>query len=296
LARGAAAKCWQREAPSRSPPAMDRTDEFRRLIAGLGGAPTAQSMGAPAPSPFMRHAGELRRRLLRLRRELRIRGGGDQASGIEDCKDAMAVLEGLVDEPLEAAEGGMPASRRQDHHNFRHAVVQGLYEELRDIASQVQSKQMQEMRHEAEIYNLFTEGGGISARMMRRSPELPDTSEGDGGSERRLPDDSLKAEEQHLLAAFETNLDQINQVKQKLGEVATMVSVFATKAEEQHEMAEQILDDAATATQHVEEASKHLQKANDNKSSYNFYIVCWFLGSSIFLLIFDFVDARYSWI
>merc|ERR1712194_326509 len=112
----------------------------------------------------------------------------------------------------------------------------------------------------------------------------------------QLPPDDVKAEATELLAAFETNLDQIHQVKHKLGEVATMVSVFAMKAEEQQEVAEVIVTEAEAATDNVEQAAKHLKQANENKASYNFWIICWFMGASFFLMVFDFIDARYSWI
>lgn len=281
---------------------MDRTADFRRLVTALGGAPTADAGGLP-DSAFVKAAGELRKRLAQLRRDLQYEGG--QPSDIQACKDSMSALEALVEDVADLGDLAPPLRRRQDLLNFRRGVVQSLYEDLRDLASRVQTEQMQEMRHESEVSSFFTSAASPSASSRCKPPPLPvgpplglAAGTASGGAEEIDGDASasLQAEEQELLAAFETNLDQINQVKQKLGEVATMVSVFATKAEEQQEVAAQILEDAEVATQHVEDAGKHLQKANDNKSSYNFYIVCWFMGSGLFLLVFDYIDSRYSWI
>mmetsp|Transcript_25662 Transcript_25662/g.82898 ORF Transcript_25662/g.82898 Transcript_25662/m.82898 type:complete len:295 (-) Transcript_25662:34-918(-) len=294
---------------------MDRTADFRRFVAGLGGpSATAAEPAASSPSssssssPFMGEARELRGRLGELRRAL-LRDGSGEASEIHAFKASVSELEPLALDLSDLADRAPPHRRRQDLINFRRAVVRDLYEELRDLASQVQTEQMQEMRHENEVASFFTAAPSSSSRAAlapgRKPPPLLAGSSAQGVEADLVVDalvdesvsaESLKAEEQQLLAAFETNLDQINQVKQKLGEVAAMVSVFATKAEEQQEIAENILEDAQTSTTNVEEAGKHLQRANDNKSSYNFYIVCWFTGSAIFLLIFDFIDARYSWI
>jgi len=89
-------------------------------------------------------------------------------------------------------------------------------------------------------------------------------------------------------------VDQIRTTQAKMEEVSSLVGLFATKVAEQQEMADNIHDLAVEATDYVENAEKHLQRAVENSNSYRFYVVCWFLGSSLFLILFDQFDQRFS--
>lgn len=60
-----------------------------------------------------------------------------------------------------------------------------------------------------------------------------------------------------------------------------------TREDECYQLTEQ-------STSYVEGAQKHLERAIENRNSYRFYVVCWFLGSAIFLLVFDYIDSRWS--
>ncbi|CAK0908859.1 unnamed protein product, partial [Prorocentrum cordatum] len=86
----------------------------------------------------------------------------------------------------------------------------------------------------------------------------------------------------------------IRTTQAKMEEVSSLVGLFATKVAEQQEMADNIHDLAVEATDYVENAEKHLQRAVENSNSYRFYVVCWFLGSSLFLILFDQFDQRFS--
>lgn len=273
---------------------MDRTADFRRLV-GVGG-PRDATAATPPPAPtcaFLLAAGNLRGRLIQLR--LAHRCEGVQPKEIQGCRESMSKLEATSDNIEDLGPRTPLPQQSHDLLALRRGVVRDLYEELRDLASHVQTTQMQEMRRENQVASFFTAAAAGAPLPLHRKPPPAPAELSTGPADAAL-DEDVKAEARELEAAFETNLDQINSVKHKLGEVATMVSVFAMKAEEQQEVAAQVLEDAQAATTNVEEAGKQLKKANDNKSSYNFYIICWFLGASMFLLVFDFIDARYSWI
>merc|ERR1712216_142717 len=104
----------------------------------------------------------------------------------------------------------------------------------------------------------------------------------------------LAAEEQALLQMFDTDLDQIHTTQTKMEEVSSLVGLFATKVTEQQEQVDNIHDLAVDATNYVENAEKHLQKAVENSNSYRFWVVCWFVGSALFLLAYDQFDQRFS--
>merc|ERR1712232_1516472 len=106
----------------------------------------------------------------------------------------------------------------------------------------------------------------------------------------------LDQEQENLLVTFHSDLDRIAETQAKLEEVSSLVGLFGNKAMEQFEMAEEIRESAEQSTAVMEDATRHLTKAVENSNSYRFYVVCWFLGSAMSLLIFDFIDARYSWI
>merc|ERR1712039_484012 len=100
--------------------------------------------------------------------------------------------------------------------------------------------------------------------------------------------------ERNLLLTFESDVDKLQAVQAKIEEVASLVGLFSTKVTEQEEMVEHINTETEAATAHVEEAERQLKRAVSNSNSYRFYVVCWFLGSAMALLVFDYVDARWS--
>merc|ERR1712048_789955 len=98
-------------------------------------------------------------------------------------------------------------------------------------------------------------------------------------------EDELRAEEQNLMTMYAgSDLDQIQDVRTKIDQVSSMMTFFATKVTEQQEMIENIHEDAVKATDYIQEGEKHLIKAKENRDSYRFYVVCWFIGSAFFLL------------
>jgi len=263
---------------------MDRTAEFLRLV-GTDDVALAPQRLVPHICLFTRAGLDQKHKLTQLRRRLHHDSG--QSAAIQACQDQMAELESLV-EDLSDLGSRMPQQPR-DLLAHRRAIVSALYEELREMASRVQSAQVNQIQHEAEVAGYFTaapRGESVQLKPPAASESLPD-----------LPfDDRLKAEEQSLLTAFQSDLDQIQVTRTKIEEVSSLVGLFATKVAEQQEQVDQIHDLADQSVHYVKQAEEHLQKATQNSTSYRFYVVCWFVGAALTLLLIDFVDSRYSWI
>mmetsp|Transcript_38690 Transcript_38690/g.120362 ORF Transcript_38690/g.120362 Transcript_38690/m.120362 type:complete len:157 (-) Transcript_38690:136-606(-) len=154
---------------------------------------------------------------------------------------------------------------------------------------------MSEQQHEAEVSSFFTAVPSASSTARRKPPPPPPLPPQDGV---RPPDaeesERLEAEALALLAAYETDLDKIEETQAKVGELANMVSFISTKVVEQQDQIETIQELAEESTEYVEMAGKHLDRAVDNRSSYRAWLVCWFVGSALFLLVYDYLDARFS--
>ncbi|CAK9027376.1 unnamed protein product [Durusdinium trenchii] len=258
---------------------MDLTPEFRRL-AGLRSVPDEQDERLMKPrSGFILQAEEQQSRLKRLRQSL----DRDATKEINHIQASVAQLEAS----LEVAD----ASR--DDLGHRRGVVAALYEELRTLAERVQREQVSQLEREAEVASFFTAPMAPSKAPMTVPPVVP-AMEDLGLPNLEANKSSLRAEEQRLLATFSTDLDKIQETRAKIEEVATMVGLFATKVAEQTEQTDECYQLTEQSTSYVEGAQKHLERAIENRNSYRFYVVCWFLGSAIFLLVFDYIDSRWS--
>jgi len=271
---------------------MDRTKDFQRL-AGVSSAATF----GPPEGGFMRLAEVQQRKL----EELKIVAARDGAepSDIHAVQDAVAGLEQKVEDLSDLARA--PRQTR-DQVASRRGVISALYEDLHTLAAKVQGEQVSELQREAEVASYFTATPASGSRPAKLKPppgpgmdDLMGWSEGSSQAARTaLNEESLRAEEQSLLATFTTDLDKIQETRAKIEEVSAMVGLFATKVTEQTEQIDENLDLIEQSTDLVENAEKHLNKAIENSTSYRFYVVVWFIGSALFLLIFDFIDARWS--
>lgn len=280
---------------------MERTGDFRQLTRRFSGG---AALPPPAKVPrcaFIRAAEDQKRRLDELRHSLHCEG--DHAAAIRDFQHQMKDLEGLVEDNSDLA---VPTPwRPRDHVAHRRSLLAALYEDLKEIASRVQATSMSEQRRAAEVAGYFTAvPRSSSAALLKPPPPPPPTAiEGSfrGGTEDEpgsgtAVTEHLHEEEQALLAAYETDLDKIVETQAKIGEVANLVSLVSTKVVEQQEQIDAIHELAEESTALVESAGKHLDRAVQNNNSYRFYVVCWFVGSAMALLAFDFIDERYSWI
>jgi len=261
---------------------MDRTLEFRSLLKG----PT--SAQAEPCSVFIRAAIEQKEEVNHIRCCLKT--DQKQASAIQACNDRMSELEPLVEDTsgLESWSGGM----FRDLFEHRRCVIRALYEELRQLTSTVQTEQVRDIQREHEVSSFFAPSlTKVSSALKPPVPEVDPSVWRTGGHAA-----DLEREQEHLLTTFHSDLDRIAETQAKLEEVSSLVGLFGNKAMEHLEMAEQIQETAEQSTAAIEDATRHLTKAVENSNSYRFYVVCWFVGSAVSLLLFDFIDAYFSWI
>lgn len=274
---------------------MDLTADFRRL-AGLG----RERLPPPVPLPrpeggFLHAAAAVDLALAEIRCALQL--DAKQAAGIRALEAKMAELEALIGDTSDLGAEVPPPPRDRDLLAHRRGTVSGLYGELRELASRVQASQVDELQRQAEVAGFFSAQAPSAAR--RRPPPAPAFLPPEAASLPAVGAASavaLRQEEMALLTTFESDLDKMQETQAKIEEIANLVGIFATKIEEQQEQVEHIHHEAEEATQYIEDAEKHLHRAVQNSTSYRFYVVCWFLGSASALLVFDFIDARYSWI
>eukprot|EP00928_Gymnodinium_smaydae_P081819 TRINITY_DN6526_c0_g3_i1.p1 TRINITY_DN6526_c0_g3~~TRINITY_DN6526_c0_g3_i1.p1 ORF type:complete len:305 (-),score=71.65 TRINITY_DN6526_c0_g3_i1:203-1027(-) len=272
---------------------MDRSAEFRRL-AGLGATRSADDALAPLGGAFVRALESLSARLADIRRAAK--RDPDQGAAIKDCQEAMGDLERLSADSSDLGERAPRPGFDRDLFAHRRGAISALYEDLRELAASAQASQADELQREADVAGFFAPSA-IPAAARRAAPPPPAPAHGAdalscGGLAATTAE--LQAEEQQLLTAFESDLDKIHETQAKIEEVANLVGLFANKVHEQEEQVEQISADIQESTDHVENATKHLNRAVSNQSSYRFYVVCWFIGSACFLLVLDFIDARWS--
>mmetsp|Transcript_65148 Transcript_65148/g.103180 ORF Transcript_65148/g.103180 Transcript_65148/m.103180 type:complete len:270 (+) Transcript_65148:102-911(+) len=269
---------------------MDRTADFHKII--------GKQEHTPLPSsPFIRAAKEQRLRLNQLKHRLQI-DPAHKANAIQACQNEMdrcrSELEPLIPDKAELS----PEQRRKmdDLLDHRKAVVSGLFEEIQNLVSSVQSSQVNELQHEAEVAGYFTAMGSRSSK-AQAAPKFDDELLGGVNEIVGVPnDEALDAEAQSLLAMFSNDMDQMQETQRKTQEVTALVTQFAMELTRQKEVIDNVATMGEESIEHVQQAKKHLDQAAKNKDSYRFYVMLWFIGSAIFLLIFDFLDARYSFI
>eukprot|EP00435_Cladocopium_sp_Y103_P029787 s1580_g7.t1 len=262
---------------------MDLTHEFRRL-AGVDAGPGFR----PRSGGFMDQAEVQRERLKELRRCLDRQVTGE----LNSIQARVAQLEASVED---LGDLGEAVSESRDQVAHRRGVITSLYEEffaaswLRSLAEKVQKEQVSQLQREAEVASFFT--APIAAKPSK-PPPVPTFDDVPLPVETNKS--ALRAEEQRLLTTFTTDLDKIQETRAKIEEVSSMVGLFATKVADQTEQSDECYDLTQQSTSYVEGAQKHLERAIQNSNSYRFYVVCWFLGSAMFLLVFDYIDARWS--
>jgi len=103
----------------------------------------------------------------------------------------------------------------------------------------------------------------------------------------------LRNQELLLLTRYNNEEDVIRQAQIKLTEVSRLMGLFTSRVEEQTEICDQIESHANQSLAHVSRAQKELTKAVKNASSYNFHVMCFFLGSALLILCLDFVTSRH---
>jgi hypothetical protein len=270
---------------------MERTAEFKALLASAGSTDQPGDRHDRIISPFMRAAKEQQQDFVQLRRRLQVDAGqGNAVQVCKDCKEAIARCQEL-EHLIEDTTGLSAIERRQSGQLVQHRkeLLAGLFEDMQNFAKSVQSAQASELLHEREVASYFC--ASASSTMAAPIPDEPDPWKTGSGEQEGLPEDS-DDEAQTLVAMFANDMDQIQETQRKTQEVSALVTQFSMEVSRQQESIDNITNLAEESIDDVKKAEKHLEKAIKNSNSYRFWIVCWFTGSAIFLLIFDYLDSR----
>lgn len=163
------------------------------------------------------------------------------------------------------------AEQNSDQRRHRLEIVKILYEELSRQVSLLQETELRKLERETVIAKYF-------------QPRMSWT-------ERKI---SVKGDEDEesvmLLARYsEQGTDEVLEIRRKLRETSSLLSVLSIKAVEQSETATAILGLANESVNHVEKAETHLKRAMIHNRSYRVYLVCWFMSLSMILWLFHLI-------
>jgi len=92
-----------------------------------------------------------------------------------------------------------------------------------------------------------------------------------------------------LQITLSTDVDALKDASKTVEVIGSMMNVMSEKIIEQQEMTEGLLKQAHESTEHMKKAEKQLTKAKEHSESYKFYVMLWFIISSIILLVLDFM-------
>jgi hypothetical protein len=161
-----------------------------------------------------------------------------------------------------------------DQKKHRLEIVKILYEELSRQVSLLQESELRKLERETVIAKYF-------------QPRISRAEESRGAITMKRDDDEESAV---LLARYsEQGTDEILDIRRKLRETSSLLSVLSIKAVEQSEMASSILDLANESVNHVEKAETHLKRAASHNRSYRLYLVTWFMTLSLILWFFHLI-------
>lgn len=97
----------------------------------------------------------------------------------------------------------------------------------------------------------------------------------------------LLEENHHLLDSLEENLDHIRRAEQKMSDIGSLLSLFATKVVEQEEQIHTIYDHAIQSTLHVHSGIAQLKKAAQRGVTFRMMILFMILMLSFAMLFLD---------
>lgn len=156
-------------------------------------------------------------------------------------------------------------------------IVSVLYENFRLKLMEVQSTDLEKLKREMVVKKYFTSNVSpvLNEQVVERhvSPVRED----------------LEMEAAVMLTTYQSDTDQVMNVRRHLQETSTLLSMLSTRAIEQEEVVGSVLSTAEESIENIEKAEIHLKRAIQNNSSYRFYIVCWFFLLSTILILFDMI-------
>ena len=155
-------------------------------------------------------------------------------------------------------------------------IVQVLFEELRNVLTREQERAINQLERAMNKRRFFEPDVARIPRMNENVKQV-------------VPLEVVEEYDREadvLLVQFESNEDQVTEVRKKIFETSSLLSVLSSKAIEQQEVAYSVLETATESVGYVDRAEDQLKKAIKNNDGYKFYILMylWILTLSIWLL------------
>jgi len=250
---------------------VDVTSRFYAFMGMSGIPPPSQHAVKSSSSRMYEKSRDILNRLLEI----------DSSEVYQVQEDIESIEEDLKDQPLMVS---------RQHHEHLEGIVKILYQKFRESISKIQEDDSKRIRREILIDTYFKPTRPPSVASLRDKqalahlapsllPPPPETAQ------------ALNEEAEILLANYQTDVDQVVNVRRGIQEMASLLSMLSGKAMEQEEIATCVLGVASDSVGYVENAEFQLKKAIGHNSSYRFYIVMWFICLSMSLLILDFIRS-----
>ena len=209
------------------------------------------------------------------------------AKKFEVLEDSFAIYEEIQQEIEELEEDiiSQTCSNVQTGEEKRHreSIIEILYDRLRTKLSIAQIRDVEKVKFELAQRRHFVNTSDvvvITNKTMKKKKEMEDD----------IPQDItlLQEESDQLLSEYQTDTDQIIDVRRKIQETGVLLSLLSSKAMEQDEVVCLINQEAEKSVGYIESANIELKNAIENNSSYRLYMVCLFFLMSVILIILDY--------
>jgi t-SNARE complex subunit (syntaxin) len=168
----------------------------------------------------------------------------------------------------------------EQHGQHFEMMIEILYMKLRTRLQVIQEKNFKRIRHEVIVGEYF----GPPSVLKREIESSVARRELSGSAS------SADMEAMELLSMYQTDVDQVVNVRRNLDELSSVLSVLSSRAIEQGELATSVLETAADSIMYIDNAENQLKRAIDNNSSFRLYIVLWFICLSMILIILDLIS------
>ena len=177
-----------------------------------------------------------------------------------------------VQEDIESLQSDWP-SINESEKEIGKVVVEILEEELRQVLTKHQTRAVVQLQREINMKRFFEPERLITPTNILRK---------DRDEYVRANDDNVingthawEEETETLLAQYQSDENQVIEVRKKIQETSALLSVLSAKAVEQQEMAGSILDCAIDSVGAVDRADDQLKKAIRHNDSFKKYLL-WF--------------------
>jgi hypothetical protein len=205
------------------------------------------------------------------------------ASELDSASDIWHIQEAI--EELET-EFGAEKNLTESETLMRAAIVASLYDRLKLQLQAAQEKEVAKLDREMRIDKYFQPSLAAVAKQSLRAVKRADDN--DFAPPAAVQED-WENEAVELLAIYQTDTDQVQEVRRRVCETSAMLSVLSSKAMEQQELAVSVLGVANESIGYVEGAEEQLNKAQKHNDSYKLYLVVWFWLLSFILWILHFL-------